>query len=172
MWIGPGSYFDARDLVLEDYVGWGPGAKVLGSTHTGLPVDVPIIQTDLEIRPVRIRAWADIGTNAVMLPGVTVGKGAIVGAGAVVDQGRARRSPSWRAFPRGSCTGEKATRRPTARDRRDSTPNVERTASMQISDSSILVTGGCGLIGSTTIDLLLRDYSPGADRDPRQPHAG
>lgn len=85
-WIGPQSYFDARDLVLEDHVGWGPGAKVLGSAHTGLPVDLPIIQTDLEIRPVRVGAWADIGTNAVLLPGVTVGKGAMVGAGAVVTQ--------------------------------------------------------------------------------------
>ena len=49
-WIGPQSYFDARDLVIEEYVGWGPGAKVLGSRHTGVPLDVPIIQTDLEIR--------------------------------------------------------------------------------------------------------------------------
>jgi acetyltransferase-like isoleucine patch superfamily enzyme len=47
---------------------------------------VPIIRTHLEIRPVRIGAWADIGVNAVILPGVTVGKGAIVGAGAVVSQ--------------------------------------------------------------------------------------
>jgi UDP-glucose 4-epimerase len=31
---------------------------------------------------------------------------------------------------------------------------------MDIKGSNILVTGGCGLIGSTTIDLLLRDYSP------------
>lgn len=85
-WIGPQSYFDARDLVLEDHVGWGPGAKVLGSTHTGLPLDLPIIQTALEIKPVKVQAWADIGTNAVLLPGVTVGKGAIVGAGAVVTQ--------------------------------------------------------------------------------------
>jgi acetyltransferase-like isoleucine patch superfamily enzyme len=84
VWIGPQAYFDARDLVLEDYVGWGPGAKVLGSAHTGVPVDRPIIQTDLEIRPVRVGAWADIGTNAAILPGVTIGKGAIVGAGAVV----------------------------------------------------------------------------------------
>ena len=84
VWIGPQSYFDARDLVIEDFVGWGPGAKVLGSQHTGIPIGVPIIQTDLEIKPVRIRAWADIGTNAVILPGVTVGKGSIVGAGAVV----------------------------------------------------------------------------------------
>ena len=86
VWIGPGSYFDARDLVLEDYVGWGPGAKVLGSAHTGIPVGIPIVKTDLEIRPVRVGAWADIGTNAVLLPGVTVGKGAIVGAGAVVTR--------------------------------------------------------------------------------------
>ncbi len=84
VWIGPQAYFDARDLVLEDYVGWGPGAKVLGSAHTGLPSDVPIVKTDLIIEPVRVEEWADIGTNAVLLPGVTIGKGAIVGAGAVV----------------------------------------------------------------------------------------
>jgi acetyltransferase-like isoleucine patch superfamily enzyme len=86
VWIGPQSYFDARDLIIEDYVGWGPGAKVLGSTHIGEPITVPIIQTDLEIKPVRIEAWADIGTNAVILPGVTIGKGSIVGAGAVVTK--------------------------------------------------------------------------------------
>lgn len=85
-WIGPGSYFDARDLVIEQQVGWGPGAKVLGSAHTGLPADVPVIRTDLIIKPVRIGAWADIGVNAVILPGVSVGKGAIVGAGAVVNK--------------------------------------------------------------------------------------
>ena len=65
-------------------VGWGPGARALGSQHTGSPSDVPIIHTDLEIRPVRIEAGADIGTSSVILPGVTVGEGAIVGAGAVV----------------------------------------------------------------------------------------
>ena len=86
VWIGPQSYFDARDLVIEEAVGWGPGAKVLGSTHTGVPTTVPIIQTDLTIRPVRIGAWSDIGVNAVVLPGVTVGKGAIVGAGAVLTE--------------------------------------------------------------------------------------
>ena len=83
-WIGPQSYFDARDLTIGDYVGWGPGAKVLGSAHTGLPIEVPIIQTDLEIKRVTIESWADIGVNAVILPGVTIGKGSQVGAGAVV----------------------------------------------------------------------------------------
>jgi acetyltransferase-like isoleucine patch superfamily enzyme len=84
VWIGPQAYFDARDLVIEEFVGWGPGAKVLGSTHSGMPLDLPVISTQLRIRPVRIGAWADVGTNATILPGVTVGKGALVGAGAVV----------------------------------------------------------------------------------------
>jgi acetyltransferase-like isoleucine patch superfamily enzyme len=86
VWIGPQSYFDARDLTIEDYVGWGPGAKILGSTHTGLPIDVPIIQTDLQIKSVTVETGADIGMNAVILPGITIGKGSIVGAGAVVTQ--------------------------------------------------------------------------------------
>lgn len=84
VWIGPQCYFDARDLIIGDHVGWGPGAKVLGATHTGLPGEAPIIETDQVIRPVRVGAWADIGTGAILLPGVTVGRGSLVGAGAVV----------------------------------------------------------------------------------------
>ena len=45
---------------------------------------------------------------------------------------------------------------------------------MQIDGASILVTGGCGLVGSTTIDLLLREHDPARivifDNLPR--HAG
>ena len=85
-WIGPQSFLDARDLELGEHVGWGPGAKVLGSEHTGVPRDMPIIQTDLRIAPVRVCDGADIGVNAVLLPGVTVGAGSIVGAGAVVTR--------------------------------------------------------------------------------------
>lgn len=84
VWIGPHSYFDARSLILEDYVGWGPGAKVLGSSHTGDPIDVPIIATKLKIDPVVVGYGADIGTNATLLPGVHIGAHSIVGAGAVV----------------------------------------------------------------------------------------
>jgi acetyltransferase-like isoleucine patch superfamily enzyme len=86
VWIGPQAYFDARNLVLEDHVGWGPGAKVLGSQHTGEPLDRPIIETDLVIKPVRVERGADVGTGAILLPGVTIGAGAIVGAGAVVTK--------------------------------------------------------------------------------------
>lgn len=86
VWIGPQSYFDARALVLEAYVGWGPGARVLGSEHTGFPAHLPLVQTDLVVKPVTVRCGADIGTAAILLPGVTVGEGAIVGAGAVVTE--------------------------------------------------------------------------------------
>ena len=85
-WIGPQAYFDARDLVIGSNVGWGPGARVLGSVHTGQPTNRPIIATDLMVAPVRIGDWADVGVNAVVLPGVSVGRGAIVGAGAVVTK--------------------------------------------------------------------------------------
>jgi acetyltransferase-like isoleucine patch superfamily enzyme len=84
VWIGPQAYFDARQLVLEDYVGWGPGAKVLGSEHTGIPIETPIITTGLVIKPVVVETGADVGMNASILPGVRIGAHAIVGAGAVV----------------------------------------------------------------------------------------
>ncbi len=83
-WIGPKSYFDARDLILGAVVGWAPGAKALGSEHTGHPTDLPVAQTHLDIKPVRVGAGSDIGVDAVIMPGVTVGAGAIIGAGAVV----------------------------------------------------------------------------------------
>ena len=86
VWIGPHAYFDARDLILEDYVGWGPGAKVLGSSHTGAPIELPIIATPLKIKQVVVGYGADIGTNATLFPGVHIGAHSIVGAGAVVTE--------------------------------------------------------------------------------------
>jgi acetyltransferase-like isoleucine patch superfamily enzyme len=86
VWIGPQAYFDARNLVLEDYVGWGPGAKVLGSAHTGDPLDAPLITTSLVIKPVVVGFGADIGMNSSVLPGVHIGAHAIVGAGSVVTR--------------------------------------------------------------------------------------
>jgi acetyltransferase-like isoleucine patch superfamily enzyme len=84
VWIGPQCFLDAHDLVIEDYAGVGPGVRILGSQHTGQPIHVPIVTTDLVIRPVRVAANADIGTGAVLLPGVTIVAGAMIGAGAVV----------------------------------------------------------------------------------------
>lgn len=86
VWIGPQSFLDARNLSIGNYVGWGPGAKVLGSEHADDHPDKPIIASDLIIRPVQIGDNCDIGINAVILPGVEIGNGCIVGAGAVVTK--------------------------------------------------------------------------------------
>lgn len=86
VWIGPQAFIDGRDLVIEDDVGVGPGVRIIGSQHTGLPAHLPVVATDLDTRPIRIEAGADIGAAAVILPGVTIGRGAIVGAGAVVSR--------------------------------------------------------------------------------------
>ncbi|MBH45146.1 MAG: N-acetyltransferase [Flavobacteriaceae bacterium] len=85
-WIGPQSFIDARCLKISSKVGLGPGIKILGSVHTGFPIEKAIIETDLEVNPITIDEDADIGTGAIILPGVTIGKGAIVGAGAVVNK--------------------------------------------------------------------------------------
>lgn len=86
VWIGPQAFIDARDLVIGNAVGIGPGARLLGSMHTGLPPESPVIATELDIRPIRIGDGADIGTGAIVMPGVSIGAGAIVGAGAVVTR--------------------------------------------------------------------------------------
>ncbi len=141
------------------------GVRRLGSGRQGARLastracrsDVPIIQTDLEIEPVRIGAWADIGVNAVILPGVTVGKGAIVGAGAVVTndvagvRDRRRRAGALPQVARRRATGD------------------ARGHSMTLDGATIVVTGGAGLIGSTTIDLLLGAPFTRAHRRLRQP---
>ena len=147
----------------------GPGARRCSARRTpALPVDVPIIQTDLDIKPVRIQTWADIGTNAVILPGRHRRPGAIVGAGAVVTHdvppfsvvaGRARAGD-----PAARCT---RTGQPgSAAAFRGRTGGTQMDA-LNLRNARILVTGGAGLIGSHIVDRLI-DRIAGRDRRPRQ----
>lgn len=85
-WIGPGAFLDARALVLERAAAVGPGARILTAEHTGQPAEAPVMATDQTVAMVRIGEGADIGVSAVVLPGRSVGRGAIVGAGAVVTE--------------------------------------------------------------------------------------
>lgn len=86
VWIGPQVHIDARDLVLEDYVGLASGTKILSSTHTGQPPGEPYIRTDVEIQPVRMCYGAMTGVNAVIFPGVTVGRNSFISASSIVTR--------------------------------------------------------------------------------------
>lgn len=86
-WIGQMCFFhSAGGIEIEADVGIGPGVKILTSVHDEPPRPVPVTHGALQLRPVVIRSGADIGINSVLLPGITIGRGAIVGAGAVVSR--------------------------------------------------------------------------------------
>jgi acetyltransferase-like isoleucine patch superfamily enzyme len=61
--------------------------RILTSTHE-LPADpaVPIMDGPLQLAPVVLEDGCDVGVSAVILPGVTIGRGAQIGAGAVVTR--------------------------------------------------------------------------------------
>ena len=86
-WIGQQCFFhSAGGLYIGARVGIGPGVKILTSQHTEVGRETAIFNAPVELKPVRIEDGADIGVNAVILPGVTIGAGAQIGAGAVVTR--------------------------------------------------------------------------------------
>jgi acetyltransferase-like isoleucine patch superfamily enzyme len=84
-WIGQQCFFhSAGNIYIGKNVGIGPGVKIITSVHDEEGIDMPILHSRLEFKEVIIEDDADIGTGSIILPGVTIGKGALVGAGAVV----------------------------------------------------------------------------------------
>jgi acetyltransferase-like isoleucine patch superfamily enzyme len=91
--IGDGSWIgqmcilhSAGGIEIGRNVGVGPAVKILTSRHAEAGRDVPILHSPIETAPVVVRDDADLGIGAILLPGVTVGRGAQVGAGAVVTK--------------------------------------------------------------------------------------
>jgi acetyltransferase-like isoleucine patch superfamily enzyme len=78
--INQGCCLDGRGgLTIGDNVDLSPGAWVLTDSHD---IHDPLFTETLA--PVRIADHAWIGSRALVLPGVTIGEGAVVAAGAVV----------------------------------------------------------------------------------------
>lgn len=71
-------------IIIEDDVYFGPNVYVTDQNHSVTDQNLPIgRQSELE-RPVVIGAGSWLGTNTVVLPGVTIGRHVAVGAGSVV----------------------------------------------------------------------------------------
>jgi len=83
--IGRGSSIVGHlEIRIEDDVYFGPNVYVTDQNHAVDQLDLPIGRQSEPERPVSIGAGSWLGTNAVVLPGVTIGRHVAVGAGSVV----------------------------------------------------------------------------------------
>jgi acetyltransferase-like isoleucine patch superfamily enzyme len=86
-WIGQFCYINsAGGVEIGSRVGIGPCVKFMSSQHSEEGRHVPVLLCDLEFGKITVSDDSDIGIGAVILPGITIGKGAIIGAGAVLTR--------------------------------------------------------------------------------------
>jgi acetyltransferase-like isoleucine patch superfamily enzyme len=73
-------------LTIGNYVMIGNNATIITANHGFSRSDIPMLRQSLDIAAVRIEDDVWIGANAVILPGVNIGQGAVIGAGAIVTK--------------------------------------------------------------------------------------
>lgn len=91
--VSIGSYCHINERVfiqgakIGNYVMIAPGVSILNDSHINSKIDMPMIMQGMskKISPV-IGNDVWIGRNAVIMPGVSIGNGAIIGAGAIVTK--------------------------------------------------------------------------------------
>jgi acetyltransferase-like isoleucine patch superfamily enzyme len=90
--IGEGTYVNrhtfidaSESIVIGRLVGIGPGVYITDHDHGTASMSSPMVQP-LISKPTRIEDNAWIGAHAIILKGVTIGRGAVVGAGSVVTK--------------------------------------------------------------------------------------
>lgn len=76
-------------LVMEDFSGLAAGCRILCASDDfqGSALMNPMVPEEyrkLVYSTIRIGRFATLGTNVIVLPGVTIGEGAVVGAGSLV----------------------------------------------------------------------------------------
>jgi len=86
-WIGQQCFMHAGGgIEIGKNVGIGPCVKILTSRHAEAGREIPILRSPITFMKVTIEDDADIGIGAILLPGVTIGRGAQIGAGAIVTK--------------------------------------------------------------------------------------
>jgi acetyltransferase-like isoleucine patch superfamily enzyme len=86
VFIGRGTLFDiAGDITIGDGTLIAPGCFITDHNH-GIKSDATIWQQPCIQKDVRIGTGVWLGAKVIVLPGVTIGDGAVVAAGAVVTR--------------------------------------------------------------------------------------
>lgn len=73
-------------LTIGSHVMMAPGVRIVTNGHGNERTDVLMRDQGIYEKPVRIGDDVWLGANVVVLPGVTVGRGAIIAAGSVVTK--------------------------------------------------------------------------------------
>ena len=78
-----------KHIKISDYAGIAANTHIMDGTGHDLDwdaLDTRLHMTSHEARPVLIGEYVWVAINCIILPGVTIGKGAVVGAGSVVTR--------------------------------------------------------------------------------------
>lgn len=79
--IGGSEIYIGSDVMLAE------GVKIIGGNHAYNRIDVPMnMQGEGVQKPIYIQEDVWIGANAIVLSGVSIGRGSIIGAGSVVTK--------------------------------------------------------------------------------------
>ncbi len=86
-WIGQQCFFHGGGgISVGKNVGIGPAVKIITSYHGAKNIKEPVLHAELKFKKVIVEDNCDIGTGAIILPGVTIGHDSIIGAGAIVTK--------------------------------------------------------------------------------------
>jgi acetyltransferase-like isoleucine patch superfamily enzyme len=95
-------------VTIGDWVGFGPDVKVWSLNHRFEDPERPWLLQGWDEKPVLIEDDVWLGANVFVMPGVTIGRGAIISAGSVVNKaippfgiavGNPARVIGWRKHP-------------------------------------------------------------------------
>ncbi|MBN1384070.1 MAG: acyltransferase [Elusimicrobia bacterium] len=87
-WIGQGVFLHSGGGIrIGNYVGIGPFVKIITLQHVvDRDISRPIITREQIYEETVLEDGCDIGTGAIILPGIRIGRDSVVGAGSVVTK--------------------------------------------------------------------------------------
>lgn len=71
-------------IVIGDYCIFGENVKIYDHNHCYVDENIPIADQGFKAKPVHIGKNCWIGSNCVILPGVTIGNHSVIGAGCII----------------------------------------------------------------------------------------